>query len=577
MVVSRVPNPQSTLYFYDCEVNHKDIETVDITELCVSENNPPKSSESSSGSSSSAAVSLSGPETKPYFVGYAKKPQGAVNPGSFLKPIPAEYERHKLVTILRNLVEYVDLTSAANSVVSFMGYNVLGWDQPVLQNNMDRTTLPVVLKNKILQWKWVDLAKIAQSLGYPKGTTQQQLEMGVGAMNLPFNRHRARADVKVVKEIWRKLTGAIEGNLSAQIALDAAFAKSDPEEEVAGILKFYESATDVSEEIKELIERTKVDELLQRKEIIVLYDLESTGLFPEAKRETAASFNLAPRIVEFAAKILSPFEGPEYENESFQSLVNPHTLIPEGATLVHGIRSSEVLGSEEEGILPAPEMKQVWSDFTTWVKASNTFRRIRERCGGVEPRIVLVGYNNSNYDTPLLTGELLKGGVDLKRQIDKGVCASMDMYHLMSTLYTGLPKDKKPEDNKMQTHAKFLGVEEEGAHRALADVDTLQRVLEKVAGSNSSMAQVLAQMVEQSAQYKNPGKTLKAAINYSKAGASSITAVSQAVEDIQRENERAPVKKRRVEEDVTDSQEVGVTAFTSDTQSQEYDGLYTVI
>ena len=58
MTVSRISNPMSTLFFYDCEVDHKELDLANITEICVSENNP--RSERSQTSSSR--------QVKPYLV-----------------------------------------------------------------------------------------------------------------------------------------------------------------------------------------------------------------------------------------------------------------------------------------------------------------------------------------------------------------------------------------------------------------------------------------------------------------------------------------------------------------------------
>jgi DNA polymerase III epsilon subunit-like protein len=491
----------ATLFFYDCEVDHKELDLANITEICVSENNP-RSDRSQTSSSR---------QVKPYLVGYVKKPECANYDSPYQRPISGT--RYTFETVLRKVVSFVTKNTCPGSRAILMGYNVEGWDAPVLEKNYDRFCSPAKVSKAVLSnWKWVDLAKIAHHLGYEMGTTQQQLEVAICAEHLPFNRHRALADVKVVKEIWRRMTETIEGNEIAQRRLDLALAGDNAEENVAAILCEYDPSLIATEEAKEVIRNVKAAERLTRKEIVVLYDLESTGLFKESKKDGVSSHNIAPRIVDFAAKILSPFKGAEYENETFDSLVNPGIEIPEEATRVHRITTRMVQGDPETGIPPAPDMKKVWRDFEAWVRTTHTFRRIMEESlegEFIEPRIILVGYNNFRYDNPLLTGELLMAGVDLKREMDKSVKESWDALPLMATWYTGSEDGERPEKNTLQHHAQFLDIPiPENAHRALPDVEVLEQVLRRIT-SPIDTVHLIVECVKERINLSSPGVGLK--------------------------------------------------------------------
>ncbi|MBX9923608.1 MAG: hypothetical protein K2Y01_05800 [Rhabdochlamydiaceae bacterium] len=572
MTVSRISNPQTTLFFYDCEVDHKELDLANITEICVSENNPrPEPSQSSRAS-----------QIMPYLVGYVRKPDCANYDSPYQKPISGE--RYTFETVLKKVVSFINKNTCRGSKAILMGYNVEGWDAPVLERNYDRFCHSrKVPKSALSNWKWVDLAKIAHHLGYEMGTTQQQLEVAICAQHLPFNRHRALADVKVVKEIWRKMTENIEGNEIAQRRLDEALAGDDAEENVAAVLSEYDPSLIATEEAKQVIRQVKAAERLTRKEIVVLYDLESTGLFKESKRDGVLSHNIAPRIVDFAAKILSPFAGEEYDNETFARLVNPGIPIPAEATAVHRITTKMVRGDAEENIPEAPDMKQVWGDFEAWVRATKTFQKIMEESlegDLIEPRIILVGYNNFRYDNPLLTGELLMAGVDLKREMDKSVKESWDALPLMMTWYTGVPEGQKPEKNTLQHHAQFLDIAlHEDAHRALPDVETLEKVLRKIAGPINPV-HLIVESVKERINLSSPGVGLKEIIRDTKrriareetelnALKQSIAAYLERKQAEKAEEVEHPPKRRKKhgEEKEPDTQELLVATKSINSQS----------
>ena len=392
------------------------------------------------------------------------KPETANRAGPFLKPIPFDSKRYDSNTSLNKMFSFINKKITSTGLAILMGYNVKGWDEPVLRENCARFSV-------MPSWdrlKFFDIAEVAHHLGFPMGTTQQQLETALDVKKLPANRHRAHADVRVVKQIWQKMTNQIKENQEALNRINRALLNENAELEVSKILAEYDPSLIASEETTKTILATKEEEKAPRKEIMILFDTETTGLLPKQR----SHHDLAIRIIELGAKILSPYSGREY-NETFSTFVNPGVPIPAEATAIHGIRNEDLTGK--------PNMKECLESFDLWIRTSNTYRRmITENETPLDqlPRIVLVGYNNAHYDNALLIEEGLLARVDLKRQLDKQVKKSYDTMMLMSTWYTG--ESSKPPSNKLQDHARFLDIPEQDAHRALGDVETLEAVLKTI-------------------------------------------------------------------------------------------------
>ena len=526
------------IFQYDCETDGIDVNTANMSEVCLS-------------------VDKVFFGEKNYFVAYMKKPACANYPGPYQKIIPASSKRHSSATCLSKMFHFINTKIKDSGIAILMGYNVKNWDEPVLQKNCTRFSVMPPME----RLKFFDIADVAHHLGYPMGTTQQQLEAALRVDHLPANRHRAHADVKVVKQIWQRMVQRIEGNQEKLAKLNTALINSNAELEVSKVLIEYDPSLLATEEAIERILTIKEEEKTLRENVFVLFDTETTGLLPKERRH----HDSAIRILELGAKILSPYSGDLY-NETFVSLVNPGVPIPPDSTAIHGIRNEDIAGK--------PNIKEAFEAFELWVRTSNTYKRIlreSEIITPVLPRIILVGYNNAHYDNVILTEEVLLSGVDLKRQLNKQVKGSYDVMMLMSTWYTG--QATKPPTNKLQDHARFLGIPEHDAHRALGDVETLDRVLKKICGPINPTL-----VISEAIHFPNePGKSAKAIIK----GALELLAIDmepkQAVQEAVQmyedslktvSNKPEPSssrKKQRVEESQPDSQ-----AFL--VQSQNLDG-----
>lgn len=534
MSISSIAHFIPNLFYYDCEADFIEAERANITEVCVS-------------------IEKKDPNVLPYFVGYVEKPENPNYIGPFQKPIPAGEERYSFKDVFENLIDFISQHTRPLFKSILMGYNVIGWDEPVLRHNFDRNSMS---QTPLSNWKFFDIAKVAHLMGFPMGTTQQQLETVLRIKNAPSDRHRAHADVKVVKEIWRRMIDGLKECANPEEAfkeLETAFLiEEDTENEVAKVLIKYNPTLIPSESALNVINKMKAAEKLKRRDIVVLYDLESTGLFPEMDKHKATHHNVVPRIVEFAAKILSPYSENEYQSETFSTLVNPGIPIPLEATHVHHIT--------DEMTKDSPAMDEVWSRFENWVKTTHTFQRMlaeRHEEGYEEPRIILVGYNNSRFDNSLLRQELLRVGIDLKREFDKEVKASWDVLPLMSTLYTGLPSSEKPVSNKLQDHARFLNIPENNAHRALDDVETLEKIIRCVCGSINP-SKVITEAVSKKINLTSPGVGFKEIIRKAQRRVEKEERASQAVEEAiesyiqscqsnDKEVKSYPNKRRRIE------------------------------
>ncbi len=488
--------PQPVMYMYDCETDGIDASTTNITEVCLRID----------GLLDDAAN---------YFVGYMSKPDEAVSSKSFQKPFPADTIRCSANACLTKMAEFINETCGPGKIAILLGYNVKGWDEPVLQNNCRR--FEVRTKMPWHRMKFVDLAIIGSHLGFCRGTTQQQLESALRIRGIPANRHRALADVKVVTQIWRRMVKEIGENAERVHKLRNALMQEDPEAEVAKVLLEYDPSLAATPEMIQKILETKAAETLTRKEIMVLIDTETTGLLPKLRSHK----DRAIRIVQIGAKILSPYSGADYE-ETFETLVNPEIPIPASATEVHKITDEHVVGK--------PSAQEAYQALETWVKTTNTYQRIMQESaetGEQDCCIVFVGYNTQHYDLPILTQAALRGGIDLKREINKSVKKSYDVMMLMSTWYTG--QSSKPPSNKLQDHARFLGIPEDDAHRALGDVRTLERVLRSICGPLNPIA-----VISEAMKFPgSPGRAAKAIIKEAQSLIATVShekAIEQAVE-----------------------------------------------
>ena len=157
----------------------------------------------------------------------------------------------------------------------------------------------------------------------------------------------------------------------------------------------------------------------------VAFDSETTGL----------DARLA-RMIQLGAVRIT--RGQIEEQESFQSLINPGSAIPESSSLIHGIHDSDVTG--------AAEFIEINSEFNQW-------------CGNR----LLIGYG-CNFDLALMKREHELAGVDWKPP------ETLDVRHLVNFIAPDLP------DFSLETIASWLGVEVINRHNALGDAITTARI-----------------------------------------------------------------------------------------------------
>ncbi len=163
---------------------------------------------------------------------------------------------------------------------------------------------------------------------------------------------------------------------------------------------------------------------------LVVFDLETTGLFPRRDR-----------IVEIAAVKINP----DSSEETLEHLVNPTIPIPPETTAVHGISDDDV-------------------------KSCPTFADLADEIYAFFEGCDVGGFNSDRYDIPCLEEEFFRVGKNFAAAIGKRIDVQR-LYHRME------PRD-------LSTALSFYcGRSHDGAHGALADAratcDVLAAILEK--------------------------------------------------------------------------------------------------
>ena len=163
---------------------------------------------------------------------------------------------------------------------------------------------------------------------------------------------------------------------------------------------------------------------IELKRPLVVFDLETTGLFPRKDR-----------IIEIAAVKMNP-DGSE---ERLEHLVNPGMPIPPETTAIHGVDDATV------------------KDCPTFAELADEIYAFFEGCD-------IAGFNSDRYDIPCLESEFLRVGRNFSAAFVNRVDVQR-IYHRME------PRD-------LSTAVKFYcGRPHEGAHGALADALATRDVL----------------------------------------------------------------------------------------------------
>ena len=196
---------------------------------------------------------------------------------------------------------------------------------------------------------------------------------------------------------------------------------------------------------------------------LVIFDLETTGLFPRRDR-----------IVEIAAVKINP----DSSEETLEHLVNPTIPIPKETTAVHGI-------SDED------------------VKSCPTFADLADEIYAFFEGCDIGGFNSDRYDIPCLEEEFFRVGKNFSSAVGKRIDVQR-LYHRME------PRD-------LSTALSFYcGRSHEGAHGALADAratrDVLSAILERArrAPAGDRYAQIAGQGVDALDAYLVPQDPMNA-------------------------------------------------------------------
>ena len=159
---------------------------------------------------------------------------------------------------------------------------------------------------------------------------------------------------------------------------------------------------------------------------IVFFDLETTGVNTSTDR-----------IVQVAMIKMMP----DGSTEKKKMLINPGMPIPKGATDVHGITDEMVKGQ--------PTFKQVSKGVASYLKGCD-----------------LGGYNSDEFDVPLLIEEFARAGINFPEEGHEP--NFVDVFKVERIVNSHKLTD---------TYKRYTGIELDGAHDAMIDVEATIEVL----------------------------------------------------------------------------------------------------
>lgn len=164
------------------------------------------------------------------------------------------------------------------------------------------------------------------------------------------------------------------------------------------------------------------------KGIIVVYDLETTGLSP-----------VSDKIIEIGAAKME--DG--VVTETFTTFVNPEMHIPESASEVNNIYDADVEH--------APKIQDVMPDFYKFTRGAK-----------------MVAHNGDDFDVKFLRAAGAQTGYDFNNE-------------MLDSLKIARNKLKKLKSHKLENLCKYYGIVNENAHRATDDAVATAKVFKKLA------------------------------------------------------------------------------------------------
>lgn len=197
---------------------------------------------------------------------------------------------------------------------------------------------------------------------------------------------------------------------------------------------------------------------IELKRPLVVFDLETTGLFPRKDR-----------IVEIAAIKVNP-DGSE---EKLERLLNPTIPIPPEAAAIHGITTEDV------------------KDCPTFADVADEIYAFFEGCD-------VSGFNSDRYDIPCLEEEFLRVGRNFAAAIVNRVDVQR-IYHKMESR------------NLINALKFYCGRDHTGAHGALADAQaTLDVLRAQLVRTDGMYSELQGKDVAALANYLDPRDPLNA-------------------------------------------------------------------
>jgi DNA polymerase III epsilon subunit-like protein len=197
---------------------------------------------------------------------------------------------------------------------------------------------------------------------------------------------------------------------------------------------------------------------------ICIYDYETTGLNPE---------EVFP--VEIAAAIIHPRKLELVNNATFWSFCRPPNVdtITQELWEFHAKANQCTVEEIKKKIYDAPPLEQVFKDFAMFLgnyQAEGTKRKSKFSAP------ILAGHNTDNYDN-VITKRLCKMYGFCDKNGEQNIVHPRDTIDLMKICTLFFSGSARPERYSFDCLREYFGLEVEGGHTAITDVEQIGSVI----------------------------------------------------------------------------------------------------
>lgn len=205
---------------------------------------------------------------------------------------------------------------------------------------------------------------------------------------------------------------------------------------------------------------------MNKNKYAIVYDFETTSADP---------YNTYP--LQIAAQCVNLVDFTILPKSEFQSYCRPPILDAPGTLeydkMVDDIeKSSRVHGITLDKVLESPPLKMVWSEFCKYIKKYNT-----KKSQWTAP--ISSGYNIRSFDniiTDRMCYEMMISEYNDERKCNK-LFSNFITLDLMDIIFLFHENNLKMDNIKLSNVLKYHGIDPEGAHNAMFDVEQCCKLL----------------------------------------------------------------------------------------------------